>query len=625
MSECKIGRLLSGCVVLGSLVVGCGQGESSDAASGAGGSGSGSASASGGGAGAGGSDAAGGSAAGGSTTSGGNGSGGSGSGGDASSGGASGGTASSGLSLLHQDGAFFKNESGETVNLRGTNLGNWLILEFWMMNEPMKMGGANISDQCTLEGKLVERFGFAEKERLMQVFRDNWLKERDFDLMKAAGLNVVRIPFIYSLVEDEQAPYTLRQDAWKYLDWAVDEAEERGMYSIIDLHGAAGSQGWEHHSGCAGKNQLWGSSEFRNRTKWLWEQIATHYEDRAAVAGYGLLNEPWGTDADTLASYSIELYDAVRAKDPKHIVILPGHNTGGIDAYGKPADKGMTNVAFEMHFYPGFWGWRENDDPVSVHSDWLHCSVAGTGETCAWDQRITGLATPFLIGEFQPWTELGASGGQITRKTYDIYNELGWAATSWAYKTVSFGGSNGNPASGWGWGMVTNQNGSGFGAIDMNSASAQQIEAYFAAFGSQELVLHPGIEEWMSYEPKVGERIEAENFTTHDGVRMEVTTDQGGGFNASNINPGDTMTYLVDVPTAGIYTLEFRVAALDPGGKFTFGSSGDDVSVDVPDTNGWQTWITVEKQVTLAAGAQQLSIQSSGGEWNLNWWKLSPQ
>lgn len=552
-------------------------------------------------------------------------------GGDAGLGGSGGGSGGSTvvspveLSALHQEGAFWVNAEGEKVRLRGTNLGNWLILEFWMMNQAMNDGGTNINDQCTLEGLLTERFGFEEKERLMEVYRDNWMKERDFDLIQAAGLNTIRIPFIHSLVEDEQNPKTLRADAWKYLDWAVDQAEKRGIYSILDLHGAAGSQGWEQHSGCANKNQLWGSTVNRDRTKWLWQQIAEHYAGRAAVAGYGLLNEPWGTDAGTLADFSYELFDAVREKDSEHVIILPGHNSGGIDSYGKPADSGRQNAAFEMHFYPGFWGWRENDDPVDVHANWLHCSVAGTGEVCAWNAKITGLQTPFLVGEFQPWTELGAVGGQITRKTYDIYNEYGWAGTSWAYKLVTYGGSSGSAAGGWNWGMVTNKNGSGFGSIDIGGASMEEIEAYFTAFGQMELVLDPDIEKWMAYEPTVGQRIEAEFFLTHDGVRMEPTTDEGGGFNASNISPGDTMSYSVDVKTAGVYQLEFRVAALDPGGSFTLHTSGGDVTVSVPDTNGWQTWTTVTDSVTLGAGRQNFEIESTGGEYNVNWWKLTPQ
>ena len=108
-----------------------------------------------------------------------------------------------------------------------------------------------------------------------------------------------------------------------------------------------------------------------DRTAWLWQQIAARYRNNSTVAAYGLLNEPWGTNANTLANNLYFLAQQVRSVDPTHIIILHGH-TSGIGAFGNPANRGFSNMAFEMHFYPGIFGWRDNDDPTVVHSDWLH-------------------------------------------------------------------------------------------------------------------------------------------------------------------------------------------------------------------------------------------------------------
>ncbi|RYZ32520.1 MAG: carbohydrate-binding protein, partial [Sphingobacteriales bacterium] len=337
------------------------------------------------------------------------------------------------LPAIKQSGQYWVNASGARVNLRGTNIGNWLIQEFWMMGGSM----TGINDQCALEAKLSQRFGNTEKERLMKVFRDSFITTRDFDLMKGMGMNVVRIPFLYSLIENEYAPYTLRADAWQYLDWAVNEAEKRGMYVILDLHGAVGGQAAssEQHDGCIGAAQMWTNTTYWDRTKWLWDNIASHYRGRTAIAAYDLLNEPWGTDATTLANRSYELFNVVRAKDPDHVILLPGHNSG-IDAYGNPNSRGLTNSSLWMHFYPGLWGWNDTATygagQANMYANWLHCNQNGTGESCDWKTKIDNLKTPFLIGEFQPWTLMGAYGGQMTRKSYDIYNMYGWAATNWA-------------------------------------------------------------------------------------------------------------------------------------------------------------------------------------------------
>ena len=353
------------------------------------------------------------------------------------------------FSKLRAEGTVWMNEQNEKVSLRGINLGNWLLMEMWMFGGD-QVFGSGIVDQCTFEDALVSRFGESEKERILTLHRDSWITESDWDVMEEAGFNLVRIPFPYDLIEDDNNPKTLRIGAWDYLDWAIAEAKERKMYVILDLHGAAGRQGWEHHSGCAGKNELWGSSDYRERTIWLWERIAFKYKDEDAIAGYGLLNEPWGTSPAVLRDFVVELYDAVRRFDNEHIVILPGHNSG-ISAYGNPVDLGMQNVAFEMHFYPGIFGWGEIG--FDVHNDWLTCASGANSGTCEWDTRLKGLNTPFLVGEMQPWTGLGELGGEVTKATFDRYNQLDWAATAWSLKTVSNTGGLGSGP----WGLMTNQ------------------------------------------------------------------------------------------------------------------------------------------------------------------------
>lgn len=354
--------------------------------------------------------------------------------------------------MLKTDGTKWVKASGTPILLKGTNLGNWLVQEFWMMGQ----GGNGVHDQCTLEAKLTERFGYDEKERLIKLFRDNWIKERDWDQLKAFGFNVVRLPILWNVIEDEKNPRTLRADAWHYLDWSIAEAKKRGIYVILDLHGALGGQTPNDHTGCSGQNKYWTDAEYQDRTKWLWEQIATRYKGEPAVAAFDPLNEPWGSTAEDMAVRVTELYETIRKIDDKHIVMLPSHY-GNIEVYGDPVAKGMTNVAFELHPYPGLFGDRPSDTHFDIHRDWLKCGQTGTGGVCDWNTKLTALKTPMLMGEFQPWQGAGAGendlGGKIGGATYDIYASYDWASTSWAYKLVSVVGGQGRGT----WGMVTNE------------------------------------------------------------------------------------------------------------------------------------------------------------------------
>jgi endoglucanase len=480
------------------------------------------------------------------------------------------------LTMLHTDGAFWAKADGTPIHLKGTNIGNWLVQEFWMMGQ----GGNGVIDQCTLEKTLIDRFSYADKEATIKLFRDSWFTARDWDQIQAFGFNIVRIPIHWNVIEDDLNFKTLRPDAWTYLDWSIAEAKKRGIYVILDLHGAAGGQTPNDHTGCSGKNEYWTNPENHERTKWLWQQIATKYKDEPVVAAYDPLNEPWGSTAEIMATRVNELYDTIRAIDSKHIVLLPSHY-GSIDAYGDPATKGQTNVAFQIHPYPGLFGDRPGDSAYLIHRDWLRCGAAGTGGVCYWNASMTNLKVPLLVGEFQPWQSAGLElGGQIGRATYDTYAAYGWAATSWAYKLVSPAGGQGMGT----WGMVTNtvnpNSTSGVGLVtkastwDCNNWDSSFAEACAKKAGS---ITVGGTEPKTYYLViKTGANAGADPDVTYDNVSILNNSD-----NAEVIINGNfgTNTGWTQVDISGSVALDFNYTT---AGKAPAGSDGPVLHVGRP-------------------------------------------
>lgn len=124
--------------------------------------------------------------------------------------------------------------------------------------------------------------------------------------------------------------------------------------------------------------------------------------------------------------------------------------------------------------------------------------------------------------------------------------------------------------------------------------------------------------------------IEAENYTTMLGVDTEATSDVGGGLNVGWIETGDWMSYTntgVDLPTTGTYVITFRVSSEAAGKEFVFynvGSSETKIcTVTVPNTGGYQNWVTVQKTVTLKAGVHYFKIGTTTGGFNVNWFKIT--
>lgn len=81
---------------------------------------------------------------------------------------------------------------------------------------------------------LIKRFGDKTAGELIAAYEDSWITDADLDKVKALGFNVVRVPFAYSTLLNEDG--TWRADAFARLDWIVCQAWERGLYTILDFH-----------------------------------------------------------------------------------------------------------------------------------------------------------------------------------------------------------------------------------------------------------------------------------------------------------------------------------------------------------------------------------------------------
>jgi hypothetical protein len=130
---------------------------------------------------------------------------------------------------------------------------------------------------------------------------------------------------------------------------------------------------------------------------------------------------------------------------------------------------------------------------------------------------------------------------------------------------------------------------------------------------------------WFSFvEAPFSIKIEAESYTSMFGIQTQATTDAGGGLNVGYSEPGDWMNYSVTVPTAGVYTVNFRVASLVATGKIELRNSAETALATLAQgaTGGWQTWVTKSVTATLPAGLQTLRIYYTGAGLNINWFEL---
>jgi len=117
--------------------------------------------------------------------------------------------------------------------------------------------------------------------------------------------------------------------------------------------------------------------------------------------------------------------------------------------------------------------------------------------------------------------------------------------------------------------------------------------------------------------------IQAENYTAMSGIQTETTSDTGGGLDVGWVDTGDWIEFSVNVPASGNYTINYRVASPNNGGKIEFKENGVyRAEASIPNTGGWQTWVVVKATVYLNSGTRTIRLTANSGGWNINWWSV---
>lgn len=345
--------------------------------------------------------------------------------------------------FLKANGKVLKNNygQGDTVYLRGTNAGGYMLQEFWLTPTDYT---ANVTDQTDLINTLTNRFGSDAAKTLINTYESNYWKESDFDTCASLGINCIRLPIWYRNFVDENNNWY--SNAFDRVDWFVEQAGKRGIYVIIDMHGAYGSQNGSDHSGVDGGNDKKGASEFffgsnaaSNQEKYyqMWEKIAEHYNSNPVVAGYDLINEPYneyrynsGYSDDQLHSWLWNIYDnaykRIRAKDPTHVIIMEA--TWEPTDLPNPDTYGWENVMYEYHNY--------------LYDDYEN---ANGQQIANMQKRINNINSanynvPSYMGEFSYF-----NSPSTWEQGLKLLNDSGLNWTSWTYKCVSTYGN---------WGLV---------------------------------------------------------------------------------------------------------------------------------------------------------------------------
>lgn len=176
---------------------------------------------------------------------------------------------------------------------------------------------------------------------------DTFITENDFKTAASWGIDHIRVPFDYNILENSDGSFN--EEGFAYLTMAVNACKANGLNLILDLHKTAGFS-FDYYG--ESESGFFDSEEYQERFYRLWEEMARRYGSLTPNVAFELLNEV--TDECFIDAWNriVKVCIGRIRKIAPDILILVGsyHNNSAdtVQFLDKPFDE---NVIYNMHCY----------------------------------------------------------------------------------------------------------------------------------------------------------------------------------------------------------------------------------------------------------------------------------
>ncbi len=278
---------------------------------------------------------------------------------------------------------------------------------------------------------------------------DNFITEKDFEVVSSWGLDHVRIPVDFNVFENTDGSY--KEDGFARLTRAFELCEKYHLNAVLDLHKTAGfsfDYYGENESGFFDNEQL------QERFYRLWEQFAMRYGKLSDRVAFELLNEV--TDKcyiDIWNAVANKCIQRIRKYAPNTLILVGSYWNNSAEAVKDLAAPYDDNVIFNFHCYEplkfthqgAYWTNQINIDErfsfeeYRITPDYIENLFRSALE--AADKHNTTL----YCGEYGVIEHVSP---EDTLKWYEcinsVFEKYGIARAAWSYKNMNFGLSDSN-------------------------------------------------------------------------------------------------------------------------------------------------------------------------------------
>jgi glucan 1,3-beta-glucosidase len=341
--------------------------------------------------------------------------------------------------MEHQRGLYWRREKW-----RGVNLGGWLLLEPGPSAALFDRYGP-ATCESDLMRKMRRELGDAEARAAIDRHRETFVTEDDFRRICSLGLNAVRVPFGYWVINGPSNGDPFFGQGVKYLDRAVAWAEKYGLQVLLDLHGAPGGESGERPCGCQKGDWHWSMWRFDESIELL-RAVSERYSGHPSVAGISVCNEPSQViPSEVLCRFYDRAVATIREggmRPDEVAIMLPVYRAERLDEIWRVWNRDFdgfarhANVAFDLHLYHcfgPFWqrqSFAQHLRMTKRHRKILRRVPAVVGE---WSLALPPAADPAKAGDGISRQEEADAMRAFAEGQLDAYSQAshGWFFWNW--------------------------------------------------------------------------------------------------------------------------------------------------------------------------------------------------
>lgn len=175
---------------------------------------------------------------------------------------------------------------------------------------------------------------------------ESFIQEEDVERIASWGMDHIRLPVDYPVLEDDDAPFHYKEEGFEYIDRCLEWCKKHGLNLIIDLHRAPG-----YSFTTLQENTLFEDMKMRKRFIELWKAITQRYHGEGDNLIFELLNEMVEPDSERWNKLAHETIQTVREIDSARKIIYGGNYYNSVRELKKIDILDDPGIIYTFHFY----------------------------------------------------------------------------------------------------------------------------------------------------------------------------------------------------------------------------------------------------------------------------------